>query len=45
MYGGVGARQTFMDCFFNAVPEAQVRLHFHEFMREVHRELAGLQGQ
>ena len=34
-----------MDCFFNAVPiKRKVRLHFHEFMREVHRELAALQG-
>jgi len=34
-----------MDCFFTAVPlKRKARLHFHEFMREVHRELAGLQG-
>jgi cell division protein ZapE len=34
-----------MDCFFNAVPLVRkTRLHFHEFMREVHRELADLQG-
>lgn len=47
MYGGVGRGKSFlMDCFFNAVPlKRKVRLHFHEFMREVHRELAGLQGQ
>ena len=46
MYGGVGRGKSFlMDCFFNAVPiERKVRLHFHEFMREVHRELVGLQG-
>ncbi|QHJ00759.1 cell division protein ZapE [Xylophilus rhododendri] len=46
MYGGVGRGKSFlMDCFFNAVTiERKVRLHFHEFMREVHRELAGLQG-
>ena len=46
MYGGVGRGKSFlMDCFFNAVPiRRKVRLHFHEFMREVHRELAGLQG-
>lgn len=47
MYGGVGRGKSFlMDCFFNAVPlKRKVRLHFHEFMREVHRELAVLQGQ
>lgn len=46
MYGGVGRGKSFlMDCFFGAVPlRRKVRLHFHEFMREVHRELAGLQG-
>ena len=46
MYGGVGRGKSFlMDCFFNAVPlRRKVRLHFHEFMREVHRELQELQG-
>lgn len=46
MYGGVGRGKSFlMDCFYNAVPiRRKTRLHFHEFMREVHRELAGLQG-
>jgi len=46
LYGGVGRGKSFlMDCFFNAVPlRRKVRLHFHEFMREVHRELADLHG-
>jgi len=46
MYGGVGRGKSFlMDCFFNAVPlQRKTRLHFHEFMREVHRELADLHG-
>lgn len=46
MFGGVGRGKSFlMDCFFNAVPiRRKTRLHFHEFMREVHRELADLQG-
>nr|WP_295771239.1 cell division protein ZapE [Rhodoferax sp.] len=46
MHGGVGRGKSFlMDCFFNAVPlKRKTRLHFHEFMREVHRELAELQG-
>jgi cell division protein ZapE len=46
MYGGVGRGKSFlMDCFFNAVPlQRKTRLHFHEFMREVHRELSELQG-
>jgi cell division protein ZapE len=46
LYGGVGRGKSFlMDCFFNAVPiKRKTRLHFHEFMREVHRELVDLQG-
>lgn len=46
MYGGVGRGKSFlMDCFYNAVPlKRKTRLHFHEFMREVHRELSDLQG-
>jgi cell division protein ZapE len=46
MYGGVGRGKSFlMDCFYQAVPiQRKTRLHFHEFMREVHRELAELQG-
>ncbi|MDO5654093.1 MAG: cell division protein ZapE [Brachymonas sp.] len=47
MYGGVGRGKSFlMDCFYEAVPiQRKTRLHFHEFMREVHRELGKLQGQ
>jgi len=46
MFGGVGRGKSFlMDCFYNAVPlRRKTRLHFHEFMREVHRELRDLQG-
>jgi len=46
MHGGVGRGKSFiMDCFFNAVPlERKTRLHFHEFMREVHRQLHELKG-
>jgi cell division protein ZapE len=46
MYGGVGRGKSFlMDCFYGAVPiKRKTRLHFHEFMREVHRELRDLQG-
>ena len=46
MHGGVGRGKSFlMDSFFLSVPlQRKTRLHFHEFMREVHRELAELKG-
>jgi cell division protein ZapE len=46
MHGGVGRGKSFlMDCFFQSVPLVRkTRLHFHEFMREVHRELQDLKG-
>jgi cell division protein ZapE len=46
MWGGVGRGKSFlMDCFFQSVPLLRkTRLHFHEFMREVHRELQELKG-
>ena len=46
LYGGVGRGKSFiMDCFYQALPlERKTRLHFHEFMREVHRQLHELKG-
>ena len=46
LWGGVGTGKSFlMDCFFAAVPLIRkTRLHFHEFMRGVHRELEEVKG-
>jgi cell division protein ZapE len=46
LHGGVGRGKSFlMDCFYGAVPVVRkTRLHFHEFMREVHRSLDQLKG-
>ena len=34
-----------MDCFYDAVPTTRkTRIHFHEFMRSVHQQLATLKG-
>lgn len=46
MWGGVGRGKSFlMDSFYSVVPLVRkTRLHFHEFMRAVHRELDELKG-
>ena len=46
MWGGVGRGKSFlMDSFYLVVPVVRkMRLHFHEFMRGVHRELDDLKG-
>jgi len=47
LWGGVGRGKTWLvDIFFNHLPlEAKTRLHFHQFMRQTHEELAALKGQ
>ncbi len=47
LHGGVGRGKSFlMDCFYAAIPvKRKLRIHFHEFMRAVHRELDELKGQ
>ncbi len=46
MWGGVGRGKSFlMDSFYMTVDiEKKTRIHFHEFMRSVHRELQELKG-
>jgi cell division protein ZapE len=46
MWGGVGRGKSFlMDSFYSVVPlTRKTRLHFHEFMREVHRQLDDMKG-
>jgi cell division protein ZapE len=46
LWGGVGTGKSFlMDGFFAAVPLIRkTRVHFHEFMRGVHRELEEVKG-
>jgi cell division protein ZapE len=46
MWGGVGRGKSFlMDSFYSVAPVTRkTRVHFHEFMRHVHRQLDGLKG-
>ena len=47
MWGGVGRGKTWlMDQFFDSIPfRRKTRLHFHHFMKYVHKELNKLSGQ
>ncbi len=46
-WGGVGRGKTYlMDIFYESLPfEQKMRVHFHRFMRRVHRELRTLDHQ
>lgn len=46
LWGGVGRGKSFlMDSFYSVVPvERKTRVHFHEFMRHIHRQLDALKG-
>ncbi len=46
MWGGVGRGKSFlMDSFYSVVPVVRkTRVHFHEFMHGVHRQLDNLKG-
>ena len=47
MWGGVGrGKSLLMDSFYQTVPlKRKARLHFHEFMQGVHKELEAVKGQ
>lgn len=47
MWGGVGRGKTWMmDMFFESVDiERKMRMHFHHFMKDVHKQLNALSGQ
>jgi cell division protein ZapE len=47
LWGGVGRGKSFlMDSFYACVPlRRKLRVHFHHFMRDVHRELDKLKGR
>ena len=46
-WGGVGRGKTYlMDNFYESLPfDKKIRVHFHRFMRRVHRELKQLEGE
>jgi cell division protein ZapE len=47
LWGGVGRGKSFiMDCFYESMTifSSKTRIHFHEFMRSIHRELEQLKG-
>ncbi len=46
LYGEVGAGKTWMmDIFYDCLPVKKMRVHFHQFMKEVHQELKIIQGE
>lgn len=47
IWGGVGRGKSWLvDIFYNLLPfEEKLRIHFHQFMREIHQELASLSGE
>lgn len=45
VWGDVGRGKTYlMDLFYNHLPVAKSRYHFHQFMHRIHTELTQLQG-
>jgi cell division protein ZapE len=46
-WGGVGRGKTYlMDAFYDSLPfEQKIRVHFHRFMQQVHKDLRQLEGK
>lgn len=45
LWGQVGIGKTFLiDLFFNCLPAKKMRIHFHQFMQNLHAELKEQQG-
>lgn len=47
LWGGVGIGKTFMmDCFFQSLPfPNKLRMHFYQFMQQIHKRLTNHQGE
>lgn len=47
LWGGVGRGKTYlMDSFYESLPlQQKMRVHFHRFMKRLHRDLAAAQGR
>lgn len=46
VWGSVGIGKTFlMDCFYHSLALPKLRLHFHQFLLRMHKELHNAQGE
>lgn|SRR3990167_1353430 len=46
LWGSVGIGKTFLiDCFYHCLPIKKMRMHFHQFMQQLHQDLKIIQGQ
>jgi len=47
LWGGVGIGKTLMmDCFYHSLPfKNKMRMHFHQFMQNIHNQLTKYQGK
>lgn len=46
LWGAVGIGKTFLiDCFYHCLPIKKMRMHFHQFMQQLHLDLKKIQGK